>query len=560
MTEEIPTDAQAEQYQVTVQDPVVVSSPEPAETRPAAARPQPRGLQPPISRKTAILVCHGMGQQVQFSTLNSVVRALFRAQGSRTSGVEVQMIRTEEGQLPRAKILLHDSEGREREVHLYEAYWAVLAEGKISGTDVVTFLIGAGWEGLRGALKPFERWMFGGWQSLPRARALTNLLIAIAVVCSIALYGYAFLAAAGAKILSLFGLVDSGLPLLGALSSHVFAFLFALFGVVLVLAALMLIHKLASGFSGKAARREPPLLLRIVNYATGALLLLAAAPIGVSLVYHLVSLLAHGPAWIEAAVQGWSASLHMFFARLPFDCRALYVLLWIVGAAVVYAGRWFLVEYVGDVAIYVTAHKVNRFYEVRQQIKEAGQRVAGAVYSARDQTTGHFEYEDVIVVGHSLGSVVAYDTLNAMINRDLSQGQQLRVVERTKALVTFGSPLDKTAFLFRSQTERENVRESLAAAVQPLIRSYRFRPNRWINIFSRLDWISGALEYYDDPKVRCNPKDPDHGKAVQNIEDPDAIFPLYAHTQYWDNKLFSDILYEEVMRSAEVREENTQPD
>jgi hypothetical protein len=541
MSDEIRFEPQPNAYQVTVQDPVAIA---PSTARPEATRT--RG--PQAGRRTAILVCHGMGQQVPFSTLNSVVHALFRAQGSPPGGVEVQMLRAPEGQLPRVKVLLRDArEQREREVHLYEAYWAVLAEGQITATEVMKFLLGAGVDGIRGALRPFERWMFGGWQTLPRARALANLLLAVAVVCSIALYGYAFLATAAGKTLSLFGLVDSGLPLLGLLSSHVFAFLFALFGVVVILAVLMLLYQLTS--SG-GAREQLPGALRVVNAATGGLLLLAAAPTGLSLVYHAGGLLLRGPAWLAQNAFVWTGWVHDWFRDLPAQFRLLYLALWAIAAVAVFAGRWFLMEYVGDVAIYVTAHKLNRFNEVRQRIKEAGQRVANAVYEARDSTTGEFEYGEVIVVGHSLGSVVAYDTLNGMINRDLSQGTPLRVVERTKTLLTFGSPLDKTAFLFRAQTDREDVRESLAAAVQPLIRSYRYRPDRWINIFSRLDWISGALEYYDDPAVRANPDDPDNGKAIQNLEDPEAIFPLYAHTQYWDNRLFREILYREVMRAA----------
>lgn len=373
MPQETPLEKQVEQYKVTVQNPVVVKPLEQAQpAEPGTFQPQA-----PAERKTAILICHGMGQQVQFSTLNSVVNALFRAQGSRQGGVDVQMIRAGDGQLPRAKVFLRDPQNNMREVHLYEAYWAVLTEGQISGTDVVKFLIGAGWEGIRGALKPFERWMFGDWQRLPRARALTHLLVAVAVVCSIAIYGYA---AAAAKALSLFGLVNSGLPLLGALISHVFAFMLAFLWVLLMIAALTLVYQIADRLSNKVAQKEPPLLLRIINYVTGALLLFAAVPIGLSLLYHISSLLAYGPTWFERNSYVLTVALHNQFQQLPGGHRIVYLSLWALAAVAVYAGRWFLVEYVGDVAIYVTAYKVNRFYEVCQQIKDVGQRVASAVF------------------------------------------------------------------------------------------------------------------------------------------------------------------------------------
>ena len=67
--------------------------------------------------------------------------------------------------------------------------------------------------------------------------------------------------------------------------------------------------------------------------------------------------------------------------------------------------RWFLIQYVGDVAAYVQPQVVDRFYELRKEIKKCVWTTANAVY--REE-----EYRDIIVVGHSLGSVVAYDVLN----------------------------------------------------------------------------------------------------------------------------------------------------
>jgi hypothetical protein len=58
----------------------------------------------------------------------------------------------------------------------------------------------------------------------------------------------------------------------------------------------------------------------------------------------------------------------------------------------------------------------------------------------------------------------------------------LQVAERTATLVTLGSPLDKTAFLFTIQgKDTLHIRERLAATVQPLIMSYpKVRKLKWI--------------------------------------------------------------------------------
>jgi hypothetical protein len=149
------------------------------------------------------------------------------------------------------------------------------------------------------------------------------------------------------------------------------------------------------------------------------------------------------------------------------------------------------------------------------------------------------------MVGHSLGSVLAYDTLNALINLDnvCPDNERRGVVRRTRALITFGSPLDKTAFIFRMQASRDEdwIREQLAASAQPLILSYeQYRPLtfRWVNIWSSMDIISGSLEYYDDP---AGPPSPE--QHVENLPDPQAWIPLAAHVQYWDGEVFRKELY-----------------
>ena len=71
-----------------------------------------------------------------------------------------------------------------------------------------------------------------------------------------------------------------------------------------------------------------------------------------------------------------------------------------------------------------------------------------------------------------------------------------RVEARSKLFMTFGSPLDKIAFLFAIQGSNREGREALAASTQPVIAFPSRRP-RWVNIYSGWDIISGSLEFYD---------------------------------------------------------------
>ena len=376
-------------------------------TASATASGAPR---PPDDRRSdrpvAIIVSHGMGEQVPFETLNSVAAALWSRQSKTplaASDSRVRYVAFGDDWLPRVELTLTVNDTTQREVHLYEVYWAPLTEGKVTLRDVLAFLTGAGLRGIRYCARgSFDRWMFDSLTNLPlRRRGVFQLGAALAV-------------------------------------------------------------------------------LLVLTLSFGALAL-----VGVAELFRLVQpgALPAGPAWLDAAstpaLLGALGGGALFFAAL----------------------RWFLVQSVGDVVAYVSAHRASRFTEIRSGIQSAARKVARNVYASRIAETGELEYGDVIIVGHSLGSVIAYDMLNDSINGDLlargSAGEPLNVVGRTKLLLTMGSPLDKTAFIFRTQKDAAPLREALAAAAQPMIVSYENRPARWINIWSPFDWVSGSLDYYD---------------------------------------------------------------
>jgi hypothetical protein len=211
---------------------------------------------------------------------------------------------------------------------------------------------------------------------------------------------------------------------------------------------------------------------------------------------------------------------------------------WVVVLLLSGGVRRFLVQYLGDVAVYVESHTVDRFAELRTRIRECVSHRARAVYAA----TGQEAYAGVVVVGHSLGSVVSYDVLNQLLCEDAIDRQAGRptrdVARRTPLFLTFGSPLDKTAFIFAIQHRRTTqAREALAASSQPMLQDYAWRPERWVNIYSPWDIISGALEYYDLPGASDR-------RQVTNEKDPDATTLLMAHVEYWEDALLPQILSE----------------
>jgi hypothetical protein len=189
---------------------------------------------------------------------------------------------------------------------------------------------------------------------------------------------------------------------------------------------------------------------------------------------------------------------------------------------------------------------VSTFEQIRHDIQDRAKAVAKFIFQSGHGVPNEPRYDKVFFVGHSLGSVIAYDALNDSINRDTipngwepgSKPGQLDVVKRTRMLLTFGSPLDKTAFIFRTQMTNEKVqlRESLTTLLQPLVVDYANRAARWINLWAPSDWVSGRLTYYDSPT-------PPPNKEVCNLRNKGAARPWIAHTRYWTDPLFSAVLY-----------------
>ncbi|HXT40257.1 MAG TPA: hypothetical protein VN887_09555 [Candidatus Angelobacter sp.] len=202
-----------------------------------------------------------------------------------------------------------------------------------------------------------------------------------------------------------------------------------------------------------------------------------------------------------------------------------------------------LANVVGDIAIYNTTDAKSRFYAVHKAILDGAVNAlryllqpasANGPYRPED-----WRYDRVILAGHSLGSQISFDAINRL-NHLIHQGE-LRGCDRSGyftdgtaplrtqsgghisemlcGLVTFGSPLDKMAFFFREQTEKEQYLRSQIIEhfhgfkqrpwslqqtdgakrllATPQLFSRLFDDIRWRNYHDRGDLVSGSLDYYE---------------------------------------------------------------
>lgn len=487
----------------------------------------------------AVIVCHGMGQQVPFETLECVAQSLRMATNDPEREVMTQIVRMKQmpttyGKPPdpvdlrRAEIDLPGPGGAHR-VHLYEAYWAPITEGQVGLKEVFWFLLVAGVQGvLRWAQRPvFERWMFGRWVPFKvPARTPFKLFAIVVLLSSLAIINAVLLAVVGARLAGA-ATFWPGQELFRAFTS---AIAIAAIGLLLVAVGIKVVPT-GLGFLGRSGAR----------WIAWTAILLGLAAIAVAGAFIVRDIVVSQMEFVPGS--GW---LGGFVSRLTGIPYVIFIgLVWglpLIAAAI---ARRFLVEYVGDVVAYVSSHSVSRFNEIRKAIQKVSLDVASAVYRAAAEDGTPF-YGRVVMVGHSLGSVVAYDTLNALLTQDRLDGDAARIRERTAMLITFGSPLNKTAYIFRNQrSPGSEVRETMAAAVQPLISSYDNRTMPWVNLFSKNDWIGGPLEFYDTRKSKDAPAKRDlqeHVRRVLNLEDEDARTPLAAHNEHWKGRKLGQTL------------------
>jgi hypothetical protein len=542
----------------------------------------------------ALFVAHGMGQQVKYQTIDELALGICAAAGRRGHDVLTRTARTvrhDGTTLRRLELEIDDGAGtRLPPVHIYEGYWAPLTEGAVVLRDVLRFLFGGGINGVR-SQRLLHRWMFGAPRTFPiPLRNVAALWAALIAILSIVVVGGAVLVAGTGQLL-----VPGWIP--PELVQDLTAVFEALFAVLLVcsMTAAVLTWLIGRKIAPPATLLAPALAagaafvvaaVFVVFYVLGNLPppfpAVCGEPcrdffrqvvdpwlggargvfcwLGRGLEYLLPAV-----AWLAFVVVLWqyfaarseTASADDEKARkrgrggrptliVSFWVLAVFLTVYGCGDAIPFITwlsllgaslfiRAFLIQYVGDVAAYVSPHVVDRFNELRHLLKNTVSGAARAVYALRDEG-GSFVHQHVVIAGHSLGSVIVYDTLNQLISEDeLAPASALEVEKRTKLLLTYGSPLDKTAFIFSLHDAKAgSERDALTAAGQPLIA--RDRPFPWKNIWSPFDIISGPLELYDLPdRTNANP--------VDNQADPDANLLLAAHTQYNRNPLLFDTLY-----------------
>jgi len=199
--------------------------------------------------------------------------------------------------------------------------------------------------------------------------------------------------------------------------------------------------------------------------------------------------------------------------------------------------------FAGDVVRYLDLDPRSKHYETRQKI------INGAVEELCALMDD--DYERIIIAGHSLGSVIAYDVINRVIVQMNAGKIDEKKAGKIKGLVTFGSPLDKIAFFFREYVPPEKTMQRRILANRHTFRTCSLlQPDDgiedpdgfnqlpdvvWLNFWHAKDYISGKLDLYDlamvPPKNAGTARK--DGTKDGNICIRDERSFITAHSCYW---------------------------
>jgi len=180
--------------------------------------------------------------------------------------------------------------------------------------------------------------------------------------------------------------------------------------------------------------------------------------------------------------------------------------------------RWIeqtMIDFIGDVVIYTSTDIKSKFFLVRSEILNGAAEELKALLE-------NPQYKQIVVAGHSLGSVIGFDTLNR-INHAMNIGKiNPRLAKKITGFVTFGSPLDKIAFFFRERTPDDQL---LRRQILNHYHSFKAKPLEqlpeekilsnpfkrmlehvvWLNFWDPMDKVSGQLDFYKvDKNIQMN--------------------------------------------------------
>ncbi len=409
-------------------------------------------------KSVAVVFVHGMGEQRRYADAAQLATRLAWHAGAPDPGVGLAW-RDDGPSAPRARAML-TAELAGRRVVFHDAYWAPLVAGQTNFRSLVRWLRGRG-------LRPL-RYLAARWSSHPELK-ITALQEDRSGLDDLERR-----------------LIDDYLAFAAQSRAHMGWGAAGHFGAFL--SDLERRHSAAGGAGGpaeleakeRAARRWlarfRSLMLVTLVRAAPLLLALAAALLATPLTAAwLAQRLLHPPT-SAGALLVTLATLAAWLGAFPFARM--------------------LVNTLGDVEVYATYTEASERHRAHAAVLA---ETMGALRRALDDP----DCDRVVLVGHSLGSVVAWDALRALTLEAAAGGPMSKpALLKLARVVTYGSPVDKIRFFHFMDDKNDPTFARVLEAQRSDTRAAPFdeRPGglAWDNYYDPADFVAGRLESPND--------------------------------------------------------------
>lgn len=202
---------------------------------------------------------------------------------------------------------------------------------------------------------------------------------------------------------------------------------------------------------------------------------------------------------------------------------------------------FFLREYLGDVYFWCSYEETSEKYQKRRDILKYCSEFLTHVLK-------NPACERVVVVAHSLGTTIAYDTILELARKNRARdpnnpaaGDKIPL-HKIQHFITLASPIDKVHYFFENQRSKYHRYNRVVEEIRGDIGSEPFSKTggpwaHWINFWDQADIISGSLQTPGDQK---NPS-----LRVDNHEVGSFLFPEPggAHSAYFENRDVIETIY-----------------
>jgi hypothetical protein len=199
----------------------------------------------------------------------------------------------------------------------------------------------------------------------------------------------------------------------------------------------------------------------------------------------------------------------------------------------------YFINFIGDIPVYVSRNEYAESYSVRRKIIDTGSDLLRELLGVpkddagditiklqagenREQKTASENpgYAQVIVAGHSLGSVIGLDILRQTCLR-LTGNERW---DRLTHFITFGSPLRKISYLtLQEEGDPDRLRmDGFTKTLRPVFRKGQANEVAWWNFVIPTDPVADDLNGAGS-----------YGGIPKDIHVPRIGEPLTSHSRYW---------------------------